>query len=188
MKKIPPRQCVHFSWWFTIPYAARWFFLVVWVRELVARGKTKTVRPRRVDYMKHESASNSRSWVASTSSPRRVLWVWAEWNEMFLFAQRSKSLLIPLMRTWKGWTRHLFVFAATCPAKSPQIYVTHAVCKTFAVIQQVTDFSSLSFSSHFHSCDDGFSGKNCEDKTPNITASTYNKQQECPQYLGSFYC
>lgn len=38
------------------------------------------------------------------------------------------------------------------------------------------------------SCPEGFSGKICEDKTPNITASTYNKQQECPQYLGSFYC
>jgi hypothetical protein len=37
------------------------------------------------------------------------------------------------------------------------------------------------------SCPEGFSGKVCEEKLPNITASTYNSP-ECPQYLGSFYC
>lgn len=46
-----------------------------------------------------------------------------------------------------------------------------------------TDRLLISFS-----CPEGFSGPICEDKTPNITASTYQKPKECPQYLASFYC
>ncbi|CAO1371308.1 unnamed protein product [Diamesa serratosioi] len=38
-------------------------------------------------------------------------------------------------------------------------------------------------------CPEGFSGMICENKTPNITSSTYTKQQECNNhYIGGFYC